>query len=627
MRRFPSLSGLLILFFISMSGSRSSFPPTLRYDVLVVGGGTGGIAAGIQSARSGAKTAIVEEFSWLGGMLSAAGVSAADGNDNLPSGIWEEFRQAVWKHYGGKQAVSTGWVSNTCFEPHVADSIFKSMAAKELNLQVFYNYRFLHVLKKENKVLGAVFVNDAGKQLRIYAKVTVDATELGDVFKDAGAGYDVGMEAKSYTGESWALDSSNDVLQDITYVATLKDYGKGAERTIPRPASYDSSLFFCSCKSDECPQAVYTCEQMLNYGKLPNHKYMINWPIHGNDFPFDASELNYEQRKKVFQEAKEKTLCFVYYIQHELGYRNLGLADDEYPTADRLPFMPYIREGRRVQGMVRLTVNYLLQPYSQPDKLYRTYVAVGDYPIDSHVDQNPKAPRRSLPRIPSFGIPMGCLIPKSINGLLVAEKGISVSNIVNGASRVQTCVLLTGQAAGLLAAYAANHDIEPRDVKVREIQRRLLDAGCYLLPFVDVRPSDPHFKAIQRIGATGIIKGVGVPYEWKNQTWFYPHRSMSEEELIDGLKDYYPSLADGRLFSKQTVTPESLFKIFSVAGRRVTLKQFKKDWVTFDFKSAYDDHLLLDREMVAVLVDHYLDPFNRPVDILGALKMTPGSQN
>ncbi len=624
MKRFFSF-GLLILFFISMNGSRSSFPRTLRFDVLVIGGGTGGTAAGIQSARSGAKTVIVERFSWLGGMLSAAGVSATDGNDGLPSGIWEEFRQALWKHYGGKQAVSTGWVSNTCFEPHVADSIFKSMAAKEQNLQIFYHYRFLHVLKKGNKVLGAVFVDDAGEQLRIYAKVVVDATELGDVFEDAGACYDVGMEAKSYTGEEWALDSSNGILQDITYVATLKDYGKRADKTIPRPASYDSTLFFCSCKSRECAEAVYTCEAMLNYGKLPNNRYMINWPIHGNDFPFEASELDYEQREKIFQAAKEKTRCFIYYIQHELGYNNLGLADDEYPTTDKFPFIPYIREGRRVKGIVRLTVNYLLKPYSQPEKLYRTYIAVGDYPIDLHVDQNPKAPRRSLPRVPSFGIPIGCLIPKNIEGLLVADKGISVSNIVNGATRVQTCVLLTGQAAGLLAAYAANHDIEPRDVEVREIQRRLLDAGCYLLPFIDVRPSDPHFKAIQRVGASGIIKGIGIPFEWKNQTWFYPHRSMSEEELADGLRDYYPSLAVNRLISKQTLTPKSLLEIFSAAGRTIPITQLKKDWVMFDFKSAYDDHLLLDREMVAVLVDHYLNPFDRPIDLFGKPKPISGT--
>lgn len=619
MIRFLSF-GLLILYCISMNGSRSSFPGTLRFDVLVVGGGTGGTAAGIQSARSGAKTVIVERFSWLGGMLTAAGVSATDGNDNLPSGIWQEFRQALWEHYGGEKNVSTGWVSRTCFEPHVADSIFKSMAGREKNLRVFYNYRFLHVLEKDRKIFGAVFVNETGQRLIVHAKVTIDATEFGDVFKDAGADYDVGMEAKSFTGESCAPDSSNYVLQDITYVATLKDYGKGADKTIPRPTSYDSTLFFCSCKSKECAEAVYTCEAMLNYGKLPNNKYMINWPVHGNDFSFEASDLDYEQREKIFQAAKMKTLCFIYYIQHALGYKNLGLADDEYPTIDKSPFIPYIREGRRVKGIVRLTVNYLLHPYSQKEKMYRTSIAVGDYPIDMHLGQNPKGIQLSLPGIPSFGIPMGCLIPESIDGLLVAEKGISVSNIVNGATRVQTCVLLTGQAAGLLAAYAANHDIEPRDVEVRKIQRRLLDSGCYLLPFIDVRPSDPHFKAIQRIGATGIIKGVGVPYKWKNQTWFYPHRSISEKELVDGLKDYYPSLSCNRLFSKQTLTPESLLKIFSAAGRTVPIAEFKKDWNMFNFNSAYNDHLPLDREMVAVLVDHYLNPFDKLIDLFGKPK-------
>jgi len=604
----------------SMSGLQSSFQESISCDVLVIGGGTGGTAAGIQSARSGAKTIIVEESTWLGGMLSTEGVSATDGNNNLPSGMWEEFREALWKHYRGKEAVSTGWVSNTCFEPHVADSIFKSMAAKESNLQVFYNYRFLHVLKKKNRVLGAIFLNDAGRQLNIYARVTIDATELGDVFEDAGASYDVGMDAKSYTGESCALDSSNGVLQDITYVATLKDYGQGTDKTIPRPASYDSTLFTCSCKNGNCQDASYTCEQMLNYGRLPNRKYMVNWPVHGNDFPLNASDLDRMQRERVFQAAKMKTLCFIYFIQHELGYKNLGLPDDEYPTPDALPFMPYIREGRRVHGVVRLTVNYLLRPYSQPMKLYRTYIAVGDYPIDSHVDQNPEAPRRSLPRVPSFGIPMGCLVPKDVDGLLVAEKGISVSNIVNGASRVQTCVMLTGQAAGLLAAYAAINGVEPRNVDVREVQRRLLDAGCYLLPFVDVHPTDPHFKAIQRIGATGIIKGVGVPYDWENQTWFYPHRFITEEELVNGLKDYYSVLRDKRWFSMQKITLQSLIKIFSTVGKPISPEELRRDWVKFRFMKGYDIHLLLSREMVAVLIDHYLHPFDRAVDLFGNLE-------
>ena len=53
----------------------------------------------------------------LGGMLTAQGVSAIDGNDQLPSGFWNEFREALRRHYGGASALATGWVSVTQFEP------------------------------------------------------------------------------------------------------------------------------------------------------------------------------------------------------------------------------------------------------------------------------------------------------------------------------------------------------------------------------------------------------------------------------------------------------------------------------------------------------------------------------
>ena len=51
-----------------------------QYDVVVVGGGVSGTTAGIRAARLGAKTLIVEQGPWLGGMLTSAGVSATDGN-------------------------------------------------------------------------------------------------------------------------------------------------------------------------------------------------------------------------------------------------------------------------------------------------------------------------------------------------------------------------------------------------------------------------------------------------------------------------------------------------------------------------------------------------------------------
>ena len=112
--------------------ARMSAQETLKQSpsktLIIVGAGTGGTAAAIQAARMGVKVHLLSENPWLGGMLTAAGVSAIDGNHQLPSGLWGEFRTKLYQHYGGPEAVATGWVSNTHFEPKVGDSILKSMA-------------------------------------------------------------------------------------------------------------------------------------------------------------------------------------------------------------------------------------------------------------------------------------------------------------------------------------------------------------------------------------------------------------------------------------------------------------------------------------------------------------------
>ena len=77
----------------------------IKTDVLIIGGGTSGISAGIQSSRLNAKTVIIEESTWLGGMLTAAGVSAVDGNYKLPSGMWGEFKDSLTNYYGTPEAL------------------------------------------------------------------------------------------------------------------------------------------------------------------------------------------------------------------------------------------------------------------------------------------------------------------------------------------------------------------------------------------------------------------------------------------------------------------------------------------------------------------------------------------
>lgn len=96
---------------------------------------------------------------------------------------------------------------------------------------------------------------------------------------------------------------------------------------------------------------------------------MINWPIEGNDYYINLVEMTDVERTKALQKAKDFSLSFLYYIQQELGYKHLGLADDEFPTTDKLPFIPYHRESRRIHGKVRFTVNDVAKPYDQVQKL------------------------------------------------------------------------------------------------------------------------------------------------------------------------------------------------------------------------------------------------------------------
>jgi FAD dependent oxidoreductase len=529
---------LFFSFFIAVTAQ------TIYTDVLVVGGGTGGTAAGLQSARLKVKTIIAEPTTWLGGMLTAAGVSATDGNHLLASGLWNEFRQQLYRHYKTEN-LATGWVSNTLFEPHVGDSIFKAMCAREKDfLSVLYGLQLQSVLKEKNKMTGAVFINADKKTITIKSKICIDATEQGDVIAMSGSAYDLGMEDAAYSKESFA-PGKNNIIQDLTWAAILKDYGKGADKTIPRPVGYDSVKFFKSCISvfnSDSIASPWTAQKMLNYGKIKNNKYMLNWPASGNDYYLNVIEEKPDERFKKYESAKSHTLQFIYYIQKELGYKNLGLADDEFPTADKLAMIPYNRESRRIKGLVRLNNNYLVNPFEKNQTVYRTGISVGDYPVDHHHHKNELAPKIKFTHVNSYTIPLGCLIPEKTDGLIAAEKNISVSNIVNGTTRLQPVVLLTGQAAGAIAAYCIQKNIQPRNADIRAVQQILLKVKCYLMPYVDVKPDDIYWKAIQKVGATGILKGTGKAEGWANKTFFYPDSTISYDEFVNGINSFMPCL-------------------------------------------------------------------------------------
>lgn len=570
--------------------------------VLVVGGGTSGVAAALQCARMGVPVTLVESTTWLGGMLTQAGVSAVDGNYRLTAGLWGEFRDALVRHYGSLEALQTGWVSQVMFEPHVGDSIFKAMVGREPLITVHYECELAGLWHKGME--WRVAVNTPRGRLDFSPTVVIDATELGDVARRAGVPYDVGLEARSVTGEDMAPDQSLPIVQDMTYVAILQDVGH--DSTIPRPEGYDASLYRCSAINDGCtqpsqPGRMWPVDKMITYGRLPGGKYMINWPIEGNDYYNNVVDATPTQRLLAYEQAKRVTLGFVYFIQTELGYRNLALAPDEYPTADRLPWYPYHRESRRIRGLVRFTAQHITAPFDQSQPLYRTTIAVGDYPVDQHHDRyqgSEPLPDLHFHPVPSYGLPLGALIPTGFDDLVVAEKSISVSNIVNGTTRLQPVVMQIGTAAGAVAALAAKGQCSVAEVPVRSVQQAVLDAGGYLLPYLDVERGDSLFVPLQHLGATGIIRGEGRTEGWSNETWVHPEGEVTADEL-SRLYQYYGVAAPPM---PRQVRGRDIKRAIGTIARRQGVAHVA-------LPLGYDDDCSMSRGQFALWVDRVLDPF------------------
>ena len=599
----------------------------LATKVLVIGGGTSGVCAGLQAAQLGVPTVIVEETSWLGGMMTSAGVSAFDGNHELPSGLFGIFRDSLYERYGGANKVNTGWISHTLFEPSIGNQILQNMVRKEKNLTVITGYTLESLKKNDDKIISISFKHiQNSKIITIQAEIFIDATELGDILAKANVAFDVGLKKDSIANEKIGVSESQNIIQDLTYCAILKDYGTQQNKTISQPLNYNPAEFDGSCLdyyfNFQRKNPSVSKEKMLSYAALPNHKFLINWPNFGNDTYLNIIDDDYLSRQSKLELAKQTTLRFVYFIQHELGYKNLGLADDEFPTPDLLPFIAYHREGRRVKGLVRFNSNHILDPFNKNTNLYRTGIAVGDYPIDHHHSKCSEIHTDfKFPAIPSFNVPLGVMLTNSAKNLIIAEKAISVSNVVNGATRLQPVVMQIGQTAGCLAALSILNKTYPISISIRTLQENLLDHKLMLMPYLDVKPNHPYFKEIHKIGASGIIRGHGVPYKWANQTWFYPDSTMNCQELLSNISDYM----DIKLSYSESdnVTINFIIELFKI--NNIT-KPNSLEWLNY-VQTQWESSLLKDWNIIrplkkyeiAVILDKIVNPFQKEIDIFGNL--------
>lgn len=173
----------------------------------------------------------------------------------------------------------------------------------------------------------------------------------------------------------------------------------------------------------------------------------------------------------------------------------------------------------------------------------------------------------------------------------------------------------TGQAAGAAAAYAAYFKTNTRNINVRMTQGEIIRYNGRLMPLKDIAPTDSNFITLQHIAATGILKPVNGN--------FNPDSTVSSEELRIPLKEYYSRsqiwFADNKKAKMTVEDAISLIMFTATRGNELT-KEIESGWKTsFKFNSAFDLKRNITRREFAVLMSHFLQPFNVRVDFQGNL--------
>ena len=226
-------------------------------EILILGGGLGGVAAARAAARLGHRTILASAHRWLGGQLTTQGVppdehpwiemfGATESYRTLRRSVREYYR----RHYPltdrarGDPYLNPGnaWVSRLAHEPHVAARVIDSLLAPyevSGDLVVLREYRPTQVSVDRDRAHAVTLLGPGGHVATVEADYVLDATELGEVLELGGIEHVVGAESRAETGEAHAAERADPLNQQgFTWVFAV-EHRPGEAHTISQPATYD----------------------------------------------------------------------------------------------------------------------------------------------------------------------------------------------------------------------------------------------------------------------------------------------------------------------------------------------------------------------------------------------------
>jgi glycine/D-amino acid oxidase-like deaminating enzyme len=463
----------------------------VRCEILVVGGGLGGVAAAVAARRAGRDVVLSEATDWVGGQLTAQAVPP----DEHPwierfgcTASYRALRDGIRAHYRTHYPLTAaararehlnpgaGRVSALCCEPLAALAVLRSMLASTPCL-LGHAPAAAHV---DGDRVQAVTLGGPEDEVTIEADWVVDATETGELLELCGCEHVIGIESQAMTGEPHAPARARpESVQAPTWCFAL-DHCAGEDHTIPRPAGYerwrvhltwrapdpktgelvarrlepnpegDPALMGFDRDDPEGDRELWTFRRIAARrtfvpGAYASDITIANWPQ--LDCPTGDA-----------RDARELSLSFLHWLQAEQGFPGLRLRGDVTGTADGLAKALYVRESRRIVAEHTIVEHELGRAHADS-------VGIGSYRIDLH----PRTGGEGYLDIdaPPFEIPLGAMVPVRMENLLPGAKNLGTTHITNGCHRLHPIEWNVGEVAGALAAFCAERGTSPRATRTR----------------------------------------------------------------------------------------------------------------------------------------------------------------
>lgn len=445
-----------------------------NYDVVVVGGGPGGIPAAIAAARQGMKTLLVEKHPFLGG-VAATGLpilAFLDRTGNqVVKGVGDEMIQRLTAIGGSFEGHIPCPIHNS-FTP-VNPYLFRSVAAEmceEAGVSVLFSTEVQGVDVADGKVTGVTLFS-RGTSFHAGCGVLIDATGDGTAAYMAGADYEMGDAKKgNLQPVSLIFSVGNvDIPEMLEYLkqhpetfATPDTYGEGIEYTLDYFLNLQSFYFtgFEEFIKEARENGDFDIPRdRVIFAKQPNkNEIVINATRMIHVDPTDPESFS----KAEMEGHRQVRMLVNFFKKYCPGFKDIFLANIAVGT--------YARESRRVTGIKTLT-KADIDTLSVPEDT----VALAGYNVDIH---QAGVGLNLLPSAHAIGIPYGCLVSRNVEGLLTSGRCISVEPYPFGLTRAMATCMAIGEAAGTAAALSIQKKIPLRDLDVRELQSTLEANGA-----------------------------------------------------------------------------------------------------------------------------------------------------